>query len=68
MVKLDKGQVTDTPVHTRFGFHVIRLDDVRDMKFPPLAELKPRLQQQLMQHKIEGLVRELRAKAKVEEK
>ena len=68
MVKLDKGQVTDTPVHTRFGFHVIRLDDVRDMKFPALAELKPRLQQQLMQHKIEGLVRDLRAKAKVEEK
>jgi peptidyl-prolyl cis-trans isomerase C len=68
MVKLDKGQVTDTPVHTRFGFHVIRLDDVRDTKFPALAELKPRLQQQLMQHKIEGLVRELRAKAKVEEK
>ena len=68
MVKLDKGEVTATPVHSRFGFHVIRLDDVRDMRFPPIAELKPRLQQQLMQQKIEGLVRELRAKAKVEEK
>lgn len=68
MVKLDKGEVTATPVHSRFGFHVIRLDDVRDMRFPPMAELKPRIQQQLMQHKIEGLVRDLRAKAKVEEK
>ncbi|HEX7055145.1 MAG TPA: peptidylprolyl isomerase [Burkholderiales bacterium] len=66
MVKLDKGQVTATPVHTRFGYHVIRVDDVRDMRFPPLAELKPRIQQQLMQRKLEGLVRELRAKAKVE--
>ena len=66
MVKLDKGKVTDAPVHTRYGFHVIQLEDVRDMKFPPLAEVKPRIQQQLMQHKIEGLVRELRGKAKVE--
>jgi hypothetical protein len=41
---------------------------VRDMRFPPLAELKPRIQQQLMQQKIEGLVRDLRTKAKVEEK
>lgn len=67
MVKLDKGQVTEAPVHTRFGFHVIRLDDVRDVKFPPLAELKPRIQQHLMQGKIEGLVRSLRSKAKVQE-
>ena len=66
MVKLDKGQVTDTPVHTRFGYHVIRVDDVRDARFPPLADLKPRIQQQLMQQKIEGLVRDLRSKAKVE--
>lgn len=66
MVKLEKGQVTDTPVHTRFGYHVIRLDDVRDMRFPALADVKPRIQQQLMQQKIEGLVRQLRSKAKVE--
>jgi peptidyl-prolyl cis-trans isomerase C len=66
MVKLDKGQITETPVHTRFGYHVIRVDDVREAKFPPLAEVKPRIQQQLMQQKIEGLVRDLRAKAKVE--
>ena len=66
MVKLGKGQVTDAPVHTRFGYHVIRVDDVRDARFPPLADLKPRIQQQLMQQKIEGLVRDLRSKAKVE--
>jgi len=68
MVKLEKGKYTDAPVHTRFGYHVIQLEDVRETKFPALADVKPRLQQQLMQHKIEGLVRGLRAKAKVEEK
>lgn len=66
MVKLEKGKYTDTPVRTRFGFHVIQLDDVRPSRFAALAELKPRIQQMLAQAKIEELVRGLRAKAKVE--
>jgi len=67
MVGLDKGKFTETPVHTRFGYHIIQLDDVRQTHFPALAEVKPRIQQQITQHKIEELVRGLRAKAKVEE-
>ena len=66
MVGLDKGKFTEAPVHTRFGYHVIQLDDVRQTRFPPLAEVKPRIQQQITQQKIEELVRGLRAKAKVE--
>ena len=66
MVKLEKGKYTETPVHTRYGFHVIQLDDVRDVKFPALAEVRPRIQQQLLQKKVEELVRGLRAKAKIE--
>ncbi|HET7365418.1 MAG TPA: peptidylprolyl isomerase [Burkholderiales bacterium] len=67
MVGLDKGKFTEAPVHTRFGYHIIQLDDVRQTHFPALAEVKPRIQQQITQHKIEELVRGLRAKAKVEE-
>ena len=66
MVKLEKGKFTETPVRTRFGFHIIQLDDVRSVKFPELAEVKPRLQQQLMQVKVDQLIQSLRAKAKVE--
>jgi peptidyl-prolyl cis-trans isomerase C len=66
MVKLEKGKYTETPVRTRFGFHVIRLDDVRDTKFPALADVKQRIQQQLVQNKVEELIRGLRAKAKIE--
>lgn len=66
MVKLEKGKYTETPVQTRFGYHVIQLDDVRAVKVPPLAELKPRIQQQLAQQRVEELVKGLRAKAKVE--
>jgi peptidyl-prolyl cis-trans isomerase C len=66
MVKLEKGKYTETPVRTRFGFHVIQLDDVRPAKFATLAEVKPRIQQALAQNKIEELVKGLRAKAKIE--
>jgi peptidyl-prolyl cis-trans isomerase C len=66
MVSLQKGKFTESPVHTRYGYHVIQLVDVREAQFPALADVKPRIQQQLMQHKIEGLVRDLRSKAKVQ--
>ncbi len=66
MVKLEKGKYTETPVRTRFGFHVIQLDDVRPAKFVTLAEAKPRIQQRLAQDRIQELVRGLRAKAKIE--
>ena len=66
MVKLDKGKYTVTPVQTRFGYHVIQLDDVRPVKFPGIEEVKGRIQQPLQQHKVDEVVRGLRAKAKVE--
>jgi peptidyl-prolyl cis-trans isomerase C len=66
MVKLEKGKYTEQPVRTRFGFHVIQLDDVRAVKFPGLQEVRPRIQQTLVQGKIEALVKSLRAKAKIE--
>jgi peptidyl-prolyl cis-trans isomerase C len=66
MMKLEKGKYTETPVRTRFGFHVIQLDDVRPARFASLAEVKPRIQQMLAQNKIEELIKGLRAKAKVE--
>jgi peptidyl-prolyl cis-trans isomerase C len=66
MVKLAKGKYTETPVKTRFGFHVIELDDSRVAQHPPLAEVKTNLAQRLQRTRIESLIAELRAKAKVE--
>jgi peptidyl-prolyl cis-trans isomerase C len=66
MMKLEKGKYTETPVRTRFGYHVIQLDDVRAGRFPPFAEVRPRIQQQLTQVRIDELVKALRGKAKVE--
>lgn len=66
MMKLEKGKYTETPVRTRFGFHIIQLEDVRTAKFITLAEARPRIQQMLVQNKIEELIKGLRAKAKIE--
>lgn len=66
MTKLEKGKVTDAPVQTQFGWHVIRLDDVRDAKAPPLEQVKPQIQQELERRRIVELQKELRAKAKVQ--
>ena len=66
MVKLQKGQITSEPVQSRFGFHVIQLDDTRAVSFPPLAQVKPQIQQRLTRQKVEILLRDLRAKAKIE--
>ncbi len=66
MVKLKKGQLTDTPVKSQFGYHIIRLDDVRQAQLPKLEEVKPQIAQQLQQQKLAKFQEELRAKAKVE--
>jgi peptidyl-prolyl cis-trans isomerase C len=66
MVKLEKGKMTDAPVRTRFGFHVIQLDDVRQVNFPKIDQVKPQIQQGLVNQRVEAMLRELRGKAKIE--
>ena len=66
MTKLGKGQMTQEPVKTSFGWHVIRVDDTREAQLPKLDEVKPQISQQLQQQKLAKFQEELRAKAKVE--
>lgn len=66
LVKLEKGKTTQTPVKSQFGWHVIRLDDVREAQLPKLDEVKPQVAQQLQQQKLMKFQEDLRAKAKVE--
>ena len=65
MVALNKGQVSG-PVQSQFGFHIIRLDDVREAQLPSLEEVKPQIVQQMTQQRMATFQQELRAKAKVE--
>jgi len=66
MIKLEKGQMTDAPVKSQLGFHIIRVDDVREAQLPKLEEVKPQITQQLTQSKLAKYQDDLRAKAKVQ--
>ena len=66
LVKLEKGKLTQAPVKSQFGWHIIRLDDVRDAQLPKLDEVKPQISQQLQQQKLVKFQEDLRTKAKVE--
>jgi peptidyl-prolyl cis-trans isomerase C len=66
MVKLDKGQMTEEPVKSQFGWHVIRVDDVRQAQLPKLEDVKPQISQQMQQQKLSEFQRTLREKAKVQ--
>ena len=66
MLKLNKGQLTETPVKTQFGYHVIRVDDIRTAALPPFAELKPQIAQQIEQQRLGAYQQGLREKAKFE--
>jgi len=66
LVKLTKGQTTQEPVKSQFGWHVIRLDDVRQAQLPKLDEVKPQIMQQLQQQKLAKFQEDLRGKAKIE--
>lgn len=63
LAKLKKGGMTEAPVQSNFGWHVIRLDDVRPLNF---ETIKPQLQQVVQRENVQKAVEELRAKAKVE--
>jgi peptidyl-prolyl cis-trans isomerase C len=63
MIALEKGKYTPQPVQSPFGFHIIKLEDVREAKAPPYEEVKPQLAQRMQAKLLEEHVMELRTKA-----
>lgn len=66
MIKLEKGKMTEAPVKSQFGWHIIRVDDVRQAKLPAFEELKPQIAQQMQQQKLADFQKTLREKAKIQ--
>ena len=66
LVALQKGQFTETPVKTEFGFHIIKLDDVRTAKFPTQEEVKQQITEGLQQQKLQTYQQALMKKAKIQ--
>lgn len=63
---MKKGETSKTPVKTEFGFHIIRLEDVRKPEFPPLEAVRGEIVRQLQQERIREAVAAVRAGAKIE--
>ncbi len=68
MVKLKKGEFTQEPVKTQFGWHIIKLEDTREAQFPALADVKPQIKQRLLQQKLAAFTEDLKTKAKTDYK
>jgi peptidyl-prolyl cis-trans isomerase C len=60
------GDVSEKPVKTDFGYHIIKVEDRRKSSAPPLADVKDQITNQLGQEMVAQLVKELEAKAKIE--
>lgn len=63
---LKKGEYTNAPVQTSYGWHVIQLDDSRDVAPLPLAQVEEQIRNSLLSQRFQGYVESLRAKAKIE--
>jgi peptidyl-prolyl cis-trans isomerase C len=65
VAKMEPGTYTKEPVQTEFGWHVIKLEERRDVKPPEFESVKPQLQRQYEQEKMLEYMNELRTKADV---
>jgi peptidyl-prolyl cis-trans isomerase C len=66
LASLKKGETTKTPVKTQFGYHIIRLDDTRQPKLPPLDAVRGEIVKQLQQTRVRDAITAARADAKIE--
>ncbi|MEO0316593.1 MAG: hypothetical protein RL404_270 [Pseudomonadota bacterium] len=66
MVGLKAGEFTQAPVQTQFGFHVIKLEDVRDAQLPSFDEVKGQIAESLQQRKLQEFQQGLKKKAKIQ--
>ena len=63
---LEKGKFTQEPVKTRYGYHVILLEDSKPIEAPAFEEVKPSLSQQVQQQNLKKQLDDVKAKAKIE--
>ena len=68
MAKLKKGEMTDTPVKSQFGWHIIRLEDSREAQFPAFDEVKEQVKRSLGQKRLQDYQESLRKAARTDYK
>jgi peptidyl-prolyl cis-trans isomerase C len=68
LTALKKGEMTDEPVKSNFGYHIIKLEDTRPAQFPAFEDVKPQVKQRLEQVRMAKFRDQIRAKAKTDYK
>jgi peptidyl-prolyl cis-trans isomerase C len=68
LVALKPGEYTHAPVQTQFGWHIIKLEETRDLAPPPFDNVKQRVEEMVHQKKIKTYLDGLMTSAKVEKK
>lgn len=66
LAKLKKGEMTQEPVKSQFGYHIILLEDEHPKEVPPFEQMKDSLKQQIQQQDLRKMLDEMKAKAKIE--
>ena len=65
--EMEAGSFSEVPVQTRFGWHVILLEEKSDARAPGLDAVRADVTQIVEQERVEGYLEELRANAVLEE-
>lgn len=61
------GEISTTPVHTQYGWHVIKLEERRPLAVPAFAEAHDELRQKMIQEDVQKVFADARAQVKVEQ-
>lgn len=64
--KMKKGQYTQKPIKTNFGYHIIIVDDVRNTQPISFEEAEPQIRARMAQELLPGILNDIVAKAKIE--
>lgn len=65
---MKKGDVSSAPVKTQFGYHIIKLADVRETPIDSLEVSKDRIKESLTEVKLRAKIEEIQQKIKIEYK
>jgi peptidyl-prolyl cis-trans isomerase C len=65
---LKKGETTPEPVQTQYGWHIIKLEDIREVTPPPFDQVKAQVTKNLIQKKLVAYVEEMKKSAKIDKK
>jgi len=62
---MKKGEISQEPVKSDFGFHIIKFESSRPRKLPTFDQAKGNIRQLVQQERVDALVKSLKDKGKV---